>query len=202
MRVCFRVCSGCRAVLYWLDGALGGAGAHLPGISKVLKSVLAGDVVLLGFNYWSMYLSILGDQSLISTDGGVRVMCTFPSFGFGSSTSLLCLFGWFDSAPTLLVQVDWASGIALWVPTLSVKSLYNRSEYTKLFSLQGIHELPTTDLSAQGRSSFTEFRLGMRILDADAGIGRCCGHWELIGDIWISSELMDADNRFKCTKPF
>ena len=43
--------------------ALGGAGARLQGMSKVLKSVLARDVVLMGFNYWSMYLSILGDQS-------------------------------------------------------------------------------------------------------------------------------------------
>ena len=107
-------------------------------------------------------------------------MCTLPSFGFGSSTSLLCLFCWFDSVPTLLVQVDWASSNALWVPTLSVKSLYNRSEYkrsfslqgvpdfrvrsehTRLFSLQGVSGILATDPGTQDRSSCTEFRLGMR----------------------------------------
>ena len=36
--------------------ALSAAGARLQGMSTVLKSVLARDVVLLGFNYWSMYL--------------------------------------------------------------------------------------------------------------------------------------------------
>ena len=42
----------------------------------------------------------------------------------------------------------------------------------------------------------------MRILKADAGIGRCCGYWELIGDIWISSELTDADKHFRVHKVF
>ena len=135
-----------------------------------------------------------------STDGGVRVMCTLPSFGFGSSTSLLYLCCWFDSAPIPLVQFDWACGIALWVPTLSVKSLYNKSEYTKSFSLQGVPGLPETCLSAQGRSSCTESGLGMWTLNADSGIGRCCGHWELIGDFWISSELTNADKQFRVHK--
>ena len=35
------------------------------------------------------------------------------------------MFVIFCSAPNLLVQIDWASGIALGVPTLRVKSLYN-----------------------------------------------------------------------------
>ena len=76
-----------------------------------------------------MYLSILGDQSLIfNWRWGSRHVYIAIFSVFGSGTSLLCLFCWFGSAPTLLVQVDWASGIALWVPTLSVKSLYNISE--------------------------------------------------------------------------
>ena len=43
-------------------------------------------------------------------------------FGFDSSLLRLCLFYCFGSAPTLLVQVYWASSIALWFPTLSVNS--------------------------------------------------------------------------------
>ena len=76
-----------------------------------------------------MYLAILGDQSLIFNWrwGSCHVYIAILLV-FGSSTSLLCLFRWFGSAPTLLVQVDWVSGIALWVPTLSVKSLYNISQ--------------------------------------------------------------------------
>ena len=49
----------------WLYLLQVGRGAHLQGMFMVLKSVLAGDVVLLpllGFNYWFMYLSILDDQ--------------------------------------------------------------------------------------------------------------------------------------------
>ena len=69
-------------------------------MSEVLKSVLAGDVVLLGFNYWSMYLSTLGDQSFeFQLTVGFASCVHLPSFSFGSSTSLLYLFCWFDSAP-------------------------------------------------------------------------------------------------------
>ena len=58
----------CCAVLTvaWLY--LGGGLAY-QGCPWFYESVLAGDIVLLpllGFNYWFMYLSILGDQSLIS----------------------------------------------------------------------------------------------------------------------------------------
>ena len=125
-------------------------------------------------------------------------MCTLPSFGFGSSTSLLCLFCWFDSAPTLLVQVDWASGIALCVPTLSVKSLYNRSECTRSFWLQGVPGLRRqirahkVVLAVQSSDLECGHWMRMRALDADAGIGRCCGHWELIGDIGSSLETLGA----------
>ena len=42
----------------------------------------------------------------------------------------------------------------------------------------------------------------MRALDADAGIGRGCGHRELIGDIGSSSELTDADNKSEHTTLF
>ena len=41
---------------------------------------------------------------------------------FNSDTSLQYLFCFFGYALTLLVQVDWASGIALGVPTFRVKS--------------------------------------------------------------------------------
>ena len=91
--------------------ALGGAGARLQGISKVLKSVVARDIVLLGLNYWSMYLSILGDQSFdFQLTVGFASCVHLPSFGFGSITSLLYLF---VGLTLLLFQVDWASGIAL-----------------------------------------------------------------------------------------
>ena len=43
----------------WLYLLYVGRGARLQGMSKVLKSVLAGNVVLLGFNYWFMYIPIL-----------------------------------------------------------------------------------------------------------------------------------------------
>ena len=43
-------------------------------------------------------------------------------FGFDASLLRLCLFYCFGSAPTLLVQVYWASSIALCFPTLSVNS--------------------------------------------------------------------------------
>ena len=142
------VCTDCSLAL----PVLGGRGLRLPGVSMVLwvctdwrcsSLSLAGFLLLLtafccnslsfasllGFNYWFMYFSILGDQSLISNWwwGSRHVYIAIFSVLILRFCVCVC-FVVFGSAPTLLVQVNRASGIAFWVPTLSVKSLYNISQ--------------------------------------------------------------------------
>ena len=72
-----------------------------------------------------MYLSILDDQSWISNWYWVSLHVYIAIFSFLIHHYCVCVcFVVFGSAPTILVQVDWASGIALGVPTLCVKSQY------------------------------------------------------------------------------
>ena len=58
---------------------------------------------------------------------GFRIMCTLSSFRFWDFITFCILL--FSSAPTLLVQVDWASGIALRVPTFYVNSYTTYREF-------------------------------------------------------------------------
>ena len=110
VRVAALCCTDCILALPALGGTGGPPTRDVQG-SKVCASWQCSSP---WFQLLVYVPSNLGDQSLIfNRRWGLRHVYIAIFSVFGSSTPLLYLFCWFGSAPTLIVQVDWASGIAL-----------------------------------------------------------------------------------------